>query len=467
MKRSDYRKFRVRTRLHEGPDDFAAMREVVQRRYRALLEAGGPFPDLILIDGGIGQVSAAYDALESIGLANLVAVGIAKREELLVLRDRPDPVALPRTDPALLLVQRIRDEAHRFAVTFHRKARSMRDLRSELDDVPGIGPRRRRVLLRHFGSLAGVRRATNEELTSVVGPKVARAVLEYFARVAATPAACRVAVRLNCVPRGDRSARPATQQTVVVRSLAHVSPQKSRVVSGMRPTGRLHLGHLMGALKNWTTLQEQYDCYYFVADWHALTSDYASTAGLSANGLDNVVDWLAAGVDPARSTIFVQSLVPEHAELYLLLSMVVPDPVARARADLQGTAGTADREGLVHAGLPGLSAAADGRRGHVRRALRARRRGPGPASRAGPRGGPAVQQLLRRGAGRSPAAAHARVPASGTRQPEDEQELRQHDRPVRRRGRGHEEGPPDVHGPQARARRHSRHGGRQPGLHLP
>ena len=183
MKRSDYRKFRVRTKLHEGPDDFAAMREVVQRRYRALLEAGGPFPDLILIDGGIGQVSAAYDALESIGLANLVAVGIAKREELLVLRDRPDPVALPRTDPALLLVQRIRDEAHRFAITFHRKARSMRDLRSELDDVPGIGPRRRRVLLSHFGSLSGVRRATNEELTSVVGPKVARAVIEYFARV--------------------------------------------------------------------------------------------------------------------------------------------------------------------------------------------------------------------------------------------------------------------------------------------
>jgi excinuclease ABC subunit C len=182
MKRSDYRKFRVRTRLHEGPDDFAAMREVVQRRYRALLEAGGPFPDLILIDGGIGQVSATYDALESIGLANLVAVGIAKREELLVLRDRPDPVALPRTDPALLLVQRIRDEAHRFAVTFHRKARSMRDLRSELDDVPGIGPRRRRVLLRHFGSLGRVRRATNEELSSIVGPKVARAVIEYFAR---------------------------------------------------------------------------------------------------------------------------------------------------------------------------------------------------------------------------------------------------------------------------------------------
>jgi tryptophanyl-tRNA synthetase len=94
----------------------------------------------------------------------------------------------------------------------------------------------------------------------------------------------------------------------------------------MRPTGRLHLGHLMGALKNWTTLQDRFDCYYFVADWHALTSDYAETDAIGGYALDNVADWLAAGVDPERSTIFVQSLVPEHAELYLLLSMVVPIP---------------------------------------------------------------------------------------------------------------------------------------------
>src|SRR5689334_14222648 len=101
---------------------------------------------------------------------------------------------------------------------------------------------------------------------------------------------------------------------------------KARVVSGMRPTGRLHLGHLVGALKNWTALQEQYDCFYFVADWHALTSEYANTAGLAANALDNAADWMAAGVDPERSTLFIQSLVPEHAELYLLLQMVVPIP---------------------------------------------------------------------------------------------------------------------------------------------
>jgi tryptophanyl-tRNA synthetase len=94
----------------------------------------------------------------------------------------------------------------------------------------------------------------------------------------------------------------------------------------MRPTGRLHLGHLVGALRNWAALQEQYDCFYFVADWHALTSEYANTGAIAATALDNVADWIAAGVDPERSTIFVQSLVPEHAELSLLLSMVVPVP---------------------------------------------------------------------------------------------------------------------------------------------
>src|SRR6186713_2381763 len=101
---------------------------------------------------------------------------------------------------------------------------------------------------------------------------------------------------------------------------------KPRVVSGMRPTGRLHLGHLVGALKNWATLQTKYDCFYFVADWHALTSEYANTGQITGYALDNVADWLAAGLDPERSTIFVQSLVPEHAELYLLLSMVIPIP---------------------------------------------------------------------------------------------------------------------------------------------
>ncbi|HET7219295.1 MAG TPA: tryptophan--tRNA ligase [Vicinamibacterales bacterium] len=101
---------------------------------------------------------------------------------------------------------------------------------------------------------------------------------------------------------------------------------KPRVVSGMRPTGKLHLGHLVGALDNWASLQDQYECFYFVADWHALTSDYADTSAIVENGYDMVADWIAAGLDPERSTLFVQSLVPEHAELFLLLSMTVPIP---------------------------------------------------------------------------------------------------------------------------------------------
>jgi excinuclease ABC subunit C len=178
MRRGDYRKFRIK-----GPtqDDFAAMHEVVLRRYRKLLEHGGLFPDLVLIDGGKGQLSAAYAALEELGLANLVAIGIAKKEELIYTRDHENPIALAGNDPALLLIQRIRDEAHRFAVTFHRRARTMRDLQSELDHVAGIGPRRRKTLLTTFGSVAGVRRATREELAAVVGAKTADAVLAFFA----------------------------------------------------------------------------------------------------------------------------------------------------------------------------------------------------------------------------------------------------------------------------------------------
>jgi len=101
---------------------------------------------------------------------------------------------------------------------------------------------------------------------------------------------------------------------------------KPRVVSGMRPTGRLHLGHLVGALRQWAELQADYDCMYFVADWHALTSEYADTDDLTSYAYDNVADWIAAGIDPEQSTLFIQSLVPEHAELYLLMSMVVPIP---------------------------------------------------------------------------------------------------------------------------------------------
>jgi excinuclease ABC subunit C len=201
MKKSDYRKYRVRgtgdrvsltpgTRPVPGTpypvpdtflDDFAAMKEIVSRRYRKLLEQGGPFPDLIVIDGGKGQLNAAYEALEETGLANLVAIGLAKKEELVFTRDSDLPIGIDPHSPALRLLQRIRDEAHRFAVTFHRQQRTSRDLRSELDVIPGIGARRRKQLLTQFGSVQGVRRATREELTRAVGVKAANAIIDHFA----------------------------------------------------------------------------------------------------------------------------------------------------------------------------------------------------------------------------------------------------------------------------------------------
>jgi excinuclease ABC subunit C len=190
MRRGEYRKFRIRgmtpTVVPEAPapDDFAAMEEVVLRRYQRLLAAGGPFPDLVLIDGGKGQLTAAYAALRNLGLERLVAIGIAKEEELIFTRDRVDGVALPRESAALRLIQRIRDEAHRFAITFHRQSRRRRDLRSALDDVTGIGPRRRNQLLTAFGSVAGVRRASRAELEAVVGAKAAEAVIRHFAESA-------------------------------------------------------------------------------------------------------------------------------------------------------------------------------------------------------------------------------------------------------------------------------------------
>ncbi|MEZ5317581.1 MAG: excinuclease ABC subunit UvrC [Vicinamibacterales bacterium] len=188
MRKGEYRKFRIRGPAADAGgrpgivlDDFASMHEVVLRRYRRVLDQGGPFPDLILIDGGKGQLGAAYAALRDVGLDRLVAVGLAKQEELLFTRDRAEGLKLPPESAALRLVQRIRDEAHRFAITFHRQRRQRRDLRSELDDIAGIGPRRRRQLLAAFGSVAGVRRASREDLVKTVGTRAADAVIRHFA----------------------------------------------------------------------------------------------------------------------------------------------------------------------------------------------------------------------------------------------------------------------------------------------
>ena len=181
-KKSDYRKFKIRG-LGPQPDDYAAMHEVVGRRYRALLEGGKELPDLVLIDGGKGQLGAAMSALEELGLGDQPVASLAKREEVIFVPGREEPLVLPRSSPVLQLVQRVRDEAHRFAIGFHRQRRAKRTLRSELDDIPGVGPVKRRKLLSRFGSLRGVRGATVQELATSVGAATAARVRAWLDRV--------------------------------------------------------------------------------------------------------------------------------------------------------------------------------------------------------------------------------------------------------------------------------------------
>ncbi|MDE1175462.1 MAG: excinuclease ABC subunit UvrC [Edaphobacter sp.] len=179
MKKSDYRKFQVKTVT--GVDDFASMREIIHRRYKRLLEEKKPFPSLILIDGGLGQLHAAADALNEIGVTLQPLASIAKREEVIyVYGQENDPVVLDRRSPVLHLVQKIRDESHRFAINYHRKRREMRDRDSELLAIPGVGPRTRQRLLEHFGSLRGIRQASPDALTAVVNAATAERIRGYF-----------------------------------------------------------------------------------------------------------------------------------------------------------------------------------------------------------------------------------------------------------------------------------------------
>ena len=179
MNKQAYRKFKIMTVL--GVDDFASMREVVTRRYRRLLDEKRPMPSLILIDGGLGQLHAAAEAMESLGLTSQPLASIAKREEIIYLYgNEEEPVVLDRRSPVLHLVQLIRDESHRFAVGYHRQRRAMRDRDSELLSIPGVGLQTRQRLLTHFGSLRDVQQATVESLSAVVPGKTAENIWRHF-----------------------------------------------------------------------------------------------------------------------------------------------------------------------------------------------------------------------------------------------------------------------------------------------
>jgi len=188
MKKADYRKFIIRTVV--GNDDFASMNEVVTRRYSRLQAEGQPMPGLILIDGGLGQLHAAAEALEAIGVINQPLASIAKREEIVyVLGQENEPVVLDRFSPILHLIQTIRDEAHRFAVTFHRTRRNARTLTSELDQIPGVGQITVRKLLKEFGSSAMVRAASEEQLARHVGRAAAKKIRAHYTAGATEPIA--------------------------------------------------------------------------------------------------------------------------------------------------------------------------------------------------------------------------------------------------------------------------------------
>ena len=172
-KRAEYRKFKVKT--VEGSDDFASMREVVTRYFQRRLGDEKPLPDLIVVDGGKGQLSAAHEALSALGLGERPLASLAKKEEEVFIWGRTDPVRMSRRSPALRMLQQIRDEAHRFAITYNRKRRTMRTVTSELMKVPGIGPVKRRLLIREFGSVQGVRDAGAEAIAKIPGFNTERA----------------------------------------------------------------------------------------------------------------------------------------------------------------------------------------------------------------------------------------------------------------------------------------------------
>jgi len=183
-RKREYRKYHVKS--VEGVDDFASIKEIVGRRYRRVLDEGLPLPDLIVIDGGKGQLSSAVEALSALDLGSLPVIGLAKRLEEVFLPGESIPQNIPKTSSGLKLLQRIRDEAHRFAVTFHRSLREKRTLRTELEEIEGIGEKRARDLLETFGSVRGVQSAPVEDLANVVGWSAARNVYAHFHEVEET-----------------------------------------------------------------------------------------------------------------------------------------------------------------------------------------------------------------------------------------------------------------------------------------
>ena len=296
---SAYRKFRIRT-VKGKPDDYASMREVVLRRYRRVLTEGAELPDLILVDGGRGQLGSAAAALHDLGLTHIPHAGLAKREEEIFL---PGAAGAAPAAPELSGAPSPRTRPGRGAPIRHH--------------LPPQEPPGRDA---PFGARRGARHR----------PPAAAGAADPLRQPAPGHGGLRSGARRNRGPGAGRdAARPPPSRPVESRrfmTATDTSPRRGRkrLLSGMRPTGSSHLGHLVGAYRNWVAMQDEFDAFYCIVDWHALTTDYKDTSDLRASTLEIATDWLAVGLDPKRCTLFVQSQVPEHAELHLLLSMVVP-----------------------------------------------------------------------------------------------------------------------------------------------
>jgi excinuclease ABC subunit C len=178
-RKSEYKRYAIKTVI--GPDDFASMREIIMRRYGKLDPQKDTLPDLVVVDGGKGQLSSAVEALHAIGMfGKFPIIGLAKRLEEVFFPGEHDSIIIPKTSSSLKLLQRVRDEAHRFAITYHRDKRSKRTIASELDDIPGVGPRTREKLIKHFGSVKKIREAFVEDLEDVIGKVVAKRISDYY-----------------------------------------------------------------------------------------------------------------------------------------------------------------------------------------------------------------------------------------------------------------------------------------------
>ncbi len=223
-KRAEYRKFRVKT--VEGTDDFASMHEVVTRYFTRRVDEGKPLPDLVVVDGGKGQLGVAHDALQALALDALPIISLAKRDEEIFILGRSESLRLPRRSPALRMLQQARDEAHRFAITYNRKRRTMRTVTSELLQIPGVGPSKRRALLRHFGSVQGVREASEEEIATLPGFSTtsARRLLDSLAASAPTAPAAPASPPSPAAPEGVAPFQPIGDEALSTSPDNDLSP---------------------------------------------------------------------------------------------------------------------------------------------------------------------------------------------------------------------------------------------------